>query len=333
METAFRFLPLSMVFKIGRGLGAVIHYCWGKQRRVVERSITQAFGEQKSPDEVAALAKESFRLTAGNFFVSFIIPFYSLQQIRDRVVIKGEELLKKAREEKRGVIMVVPHMGNWELMAQLVSFIGSEFQVATHYRPLNNPLVNRLIEERRQTKGLKLFPKRTSSHKLCAFVREGNMLSILADQRLASKGDLCAFFGRPTVCSPLPSLLAKRTDCVMLGLHCRTLASDRWELCVTEVNGSDSQACATNLEEAWRSSPADVFWFQNRWKISGLAAFRVLMRGPYPDAELITKPLRLKVGATLSEKPDLPCPDYLIEWVEEDADIVIGQEHLDQINP
>ncbi|MEN8694157.1 MAG: lysophospholipid acyltransferase family protein [Akkermansiaceae bacterium] len=333
VETALRCLPLPFVFKLGGFFGAILHSCWGKQRKLVNRSITQAFGDQKSPEEIAELTQLSFRRTAGNFFISFVMPFYSVEEIKRHAEVKGLELFNRALEEKRGIIFLVPHMGNWELLAQLVGLFDSDFQVATHYRPLNNPLVNRLVEERRKAKGLQLFPKRTSSHKLCAFLREGHVLSILADQRLASKGDLCAFFGRPTACSPLPSLLAKRTEAILLGLHCRTLSNGQWELSVTEVVGTDSQACAANLEQAWRSSPADVFWFQNRWKLLKQAPLRPLTRKPFPPAESITKPVRLQLGASLSEKPDLPFPDYLVEWVELDADLVVEQEHLDQINP
>ena len=333
VETAFRFLPLNVVFGFGSLLGSIAHRFWGKQRRIVIRSVTQAFGDQKSAEEIAALTKESFRLTAGNFFVSLVMPFHSLEDIKKRVVLKGDDIFERSLNENRGVILLIPHMGNWELMAQLVGFFDYKFQVATHYRPLNNPLVNQLIEDRRKTRGLKLFPKRTSSHKLCAYLREGNVLSILADQRLASKGDLCAFFGRPTACSPLPSLLAKRTDCILLGLHCRTLGPKQWELRITEVDGSDSQACAANLEEAWRSSPTDVFWFQNRWKVLSHAPLRPLTRKPFPSESLITKPMRLKLGESLSEKPNLPFPDYLYEWVEDDPDHVVEQEHIDQITP
>lgn len=333
VELVLKFFPLTFVFWLGSVLGSAIYLCWGKQRRLVQRSITQAFGDQKNADEITALTKESFRLTCGNLFTSLALPFYEISELRKLVELEGQHLIREALVQKKGVILLVPHMGNWEMMAQVIGVFAEGIEVATHYRPLNNPLVNELIERRRRAKGLRLFAKKTSSHQLCAFLRENKILSILADQRLPSKGDLCSFFGRPTACSPLPSLLARRTGSVLLGLHCETLGPDRWKLSITEVNGRDSQACADNLEAAWRRSPADVFWFQERWKMLSRSPLKPFTRAPFPPQDSITKPLRLKLGGSVSDKSAFPFPDYLYEWVEDDADLILEQTHLDQLMP
>lgn len=333
VESVLRVLPLKVVFGLGSALGLLIHFAWRKQRVLVRRSVEIAFQGEKSAEELDDLTRESFKLTCGNLLSSLALPFHDIKKIRERVEIEGNQLVLDALAQEKGVIVLIPHMGNWELLAQVVGIFEGEFEVATHYRPLNNPLVNDLIEKRRKAKGLQLFAKKTSSHQLCAFLRENKILSILADQRLPSKGDLCSFFGRPTACSPLPSLLAKRTDSVLLGLHCETLGPDRWKLTLTEVQGRDSQACADNLEAAWRSSPADVFWFQERWKLNKRQPLRFLQQGEGPGQALITQPLKLKVGDSLAETPDLPVADYLYEWVEEGADLVVEQEHLDQLKP
>jgi len=161
-------------------------------------------------------------------------------------------------------------MGNWELLAQandlVLSNLAEPILGGTHYRPLNNPPLNRLIERRRKRRGARLFSKRTSLHTLTAFLREGNLIAILADQRVGKRGKVCQFFNLPTDSSPLPELLAKRSGATILSLHCRTTGPGKWELALSEVYGRDTQSCMNALEKAWRSSPEDVFWFQDRWR-------------------------------------------------------------------
>ena len=57
-------------------------------------------------------------------------------------------------------------------------------ELGTHYRPLNNALINAVVERRRRRRGLELFAKRSSTHRLSSFVRGGGAMGILADQRV-----------------------------------------------------------------------------------------------------------------------------------------------------
>lgn len=270
VERSLGLLSVGTTFAIGEFLGRLAYRLPLAHRAIVLRNLRLAYRDEKSREEIATLAEEVYELTGANLLSSIRVPSLSDEQIRNLVRFENLDLLTEASANKKGIVMLVPHMGNWELLAQAKDYLFAELdppiQGGTHYRPLHNPLMNRLVERRRRRRGTKLFSKSTSLHSLTAFLREGNLIAILADQRVGRRGKTCDFFGLPTDCSPLPALLAKRTGATILALHCETTASAQWKIVVSAVERPDTESCMQTLEASWRASPQDVFWFQDRWK-------------------------------------------------------------------
>jgi hypothetical protein len=215
--------------------------------------------------------------------------------------------IMKATDEG-GIVMVSPHMGNWELLAQAIFLAEGKFRVGTHYRPLNNALINSVVERRRKRRGLELFAKRTSTHRLINFVREGGAMGVLADQRVGERGAACLFFGRPTTCSPLPHLIAKRGKGQLISLSCETVGTARWKITFRHIPTITAQACADSIEQDWRRAPVDVFWFEDRWRIRGNEPLAFLKK--YKDDCRIPRPLRA-VNIS-SDIVTLPFPSKLL---------------------
>ncbi|MDE0597483.1 MAG: hypothetical protein OSB65_19775 [Roseibacillus sp.] len=263
-------LSVDTTFSIGELIGRLIYRLPLAHRSIVLRNLRLAYRNEMSEEEIGTLAERVYELTGANLLSSIRIPSLSDQQIKDLVQFEHLNLLTEASVGRKGIVLLVPHMGNWELLAQAMGLIFPEIdppiQGGTHYRPLNNPAMNRLIERRRKRRGTKLFSKGSSLHTLTAFLREGNLLAILADQRVGPRGETCNFFGLPTDCSPLPALLAKRTGATILALHCETTGPAQWKIVISTVRRPDTASCMQTLEAAWRSSPQDVFWFQDRWR-------------------------------------------------------------------
>lgn len=299
IEWTLRRMSLETTFKLGEFMGRVCHRLLNSRRNQVIRNLTYAFGSEKSREEISDLAALSFERIGANFLTSLRIPFLDDDEILKHVDFVGLDSL--IRESKKGgIVLVSPHMGNWELLAQVLFLAENEMTVGTHYRPLNNSLINAVVKRRRKRRGLKLFAKQDSTHKLTSFVRDGGVLGILADQRVGSRGASGTFFGRPTTCSPLPHLIVKRGKGELIGLHCRTIGTCQWEVHFEHIREKSAQACADMLEKAWRDSPADVFWFEDRWRIQGKEPLKFLEK--YADDHGATRPLRM-VNLTKQPSP------------------------------
>lgn len=312
-EGALSIFSIRSTYIIGALIGRLAYHSLPRYRKLVLRNLRFAYGEEKSLPELHKMGKQIFEHTAANFLSALKIPTVPEDEIRKHVTFEGTEHLGEATQNGQGVVLLVPHMGNWELLAQAVFLAGHPITIGTHYRPLNNPLLNKLIERRRSQKGVKLFPKYTSSHQLTAFIKEGSFLGILADQRVGSKGEPVEFFGRPTTASPLPSLLARRSKATLLGLHSETSDIGKWKICFSKVSGASTQDTASFIENLWQHSPEDVFWFGDRWKLDGPTLQKIF--GAKYQSLAVSKKIRL-VQLTEKGSPIYNLPESNLVEIE-----------------
>jgi len=306
IEKILRLFSLPTVFGLGEFLGRIGYRLFPRMRNIVLRNLRTAYREEKTEEELTQLTSDIFERFGANMLTSFRIPFLSDEEILAHVTFANSEIVTDPSRTE-GIVWVVPHMGNWELLAHTGFLTGTKSQIGTHYRPLSNPLINEVIKQRRARRGLHLFAKKSSTHKLTKFVREGGLLGILADQRVGSKGAPAMFFGRPTTCSPMPPLLARRAKGTLVGMYCETSAPCHWTIHMCLIPEATTQACADNLEQAWRSSPADVLWLQDRWKLQGVRPLDFLHK--YPADASSDSPLR--IVSLLNKKTGLGLPPDL----------------------
>ena len=261
-------LKTETAFALGELGGRIAWRIPSKWRDIVLKNLRIAFRNELTEEEILDLAERVFERNGANICSTIRIARLSDEEIDELTEIEGKELIQEAASQDRGIVFVIPHMGNWEILAQghqLFTDIDPPIHKGSHYRPLNNPLMDRKIQTLRRRRGTRLFSKQTSLHSFIAFLRERGSIGILTDQRVKRHGVTCQFFGLPTDSSPTPALLAKRSGAMMLSLRCEADPPSRWKLIVDRVPGDDTQACMTAHEKAYRSSPEDVFWFQDRW--------------------------------------------------------------------
>ena len=321
-ETALRGLSVRSTVSLGEFLGRIAIRILPKYRRIVLRNLRFAYSDSKSPEEIEDLLHEVFERNGGNLLSSIRLPFLNDDELRKHVTFENTDIVDRVHGENRGTITIIPHMGNWELLAQAMPLLKPDALGGAFYRKLNNPLMDRLIERRRKKRGVELFAKHDSSHKLTSFLRRNAGLGILGDQRVPARGHPVVFFGRPTTFSPLPALLEKRTNAALLGMHCRSSGPDQWTITFTEIPDASAQSCADNLEKAWRSSPADVFWFQDRWRLTGKKPLSFLSK--MKDSSSVTKPLRIASTAPLDLPESLAQVEITTLDLQESAEILKG---------
>jgi KDO2-lipid IV(A) lauroyltransferase len=190
----------------------------------------------------------------------------SPDRLKDVLRVENIELLEQTLAKGRGVVLLLAHMGNWELLSRMVHFFPAGSKAGAMYRHLNNIPLDRRTRKRREADGTKMFSKNEGFHQVTGFLREGGIVGILADQRTGRHGDLVPFFGRLTRSSPLPSLLARRSKSGLLALSLVTESPGKWRAEFLPVNAATTADCMETLEQTIRRSPIDVFWLQERWK-------------------------------------------------------------------
>lgn len=258
----------EQAFHLGEFIGGVAWHFLRKRRRIVIRNLRIAMGGCNDHQVLQTKARECFRRTGANLVSVAWTAGLPVEELRQVLRIRNRELLEETLAEGKGVVLLLTHMGNWEILSRMSHFFPEGTPSGAFYRPLNNPYLDQRVLARRQADGVRMFSKHDSFLKVAGFLRQGAVVGILADQRVGHQGESVRFFGRRTRASPLPSLLARRTKSPVLALLVRCVAPAVWEASYESVeNPPHTNHCMAALESAMRPSLVDVFWFQERWRV------------------------------------------------------------------
>jgi KDO2-lipid IV(A) lauroyltransferase len=298
LEVLAALLPGPWVFHLGEALGALAWHFLPQRRKTVLRNLRIAFAGEKELPEIRRMARETFRRSGANLVSVAHTARFAPEQLGKVIHIENRELLEEALATGRGVVLLLAHMGNWELLSRLVHLFPPGSKAGAFYRPLNNPLLDERVLARRQADGTRMFSKRDPFHQVTGFLREGGIVGILADQRVGKQGEVVPFFGRLTRTSPLPSLLARRAKAEVLALSLVTERPGKWKAVFLPVEKPHSTPhCMAALEKAMKAAPADVFWLQERWKVF-VRRLRPFQKWLPPESLPGTKPHRALIWLT-----------------------------------
>jgi lipopolysaccharide heptosyltransferase II len=302
-------LPISAGFTLGRVLGWMAYYVAIPYRQLVLKNLRIAFGGEKSPAELTALAREHFATLGANLFSSFKLATMSPEAITARVAIENMDALHRAAEPGHGVVLILSHLGNWELLAQLVPHGPPGRRVGTVYQPLGNYYFDQHVKASRARFGLVPFDRRRGFAEPIKFLREGGIAGVLVDQHAGDGGMWTPLFGRLASTSPLAGTMALRTGSPLVPVAVYTTGRARWRLVVSDplprdTTDPDQLTAQINmaLEKEIRISPADWFWMHDRWKTPEpdflLVNYKRGVTLPQGFAPAALKPFRILIRST-----------------------------------
>ena len=203
-------LPLKVVHWLGSGLGWLTSILPTRARRTTEQNLRLCF-PQLTDEELRALVITSLQqttITALEMGKNWLSPIdKTLAMVKE---IVGEKVLEQAAAEKKGVIIVTPHLGNWELLGQYVSKVTPTTFL---YKPPRNPYFEKMMKSVRTRGKLKMAPTNSKGvGTLLKRLKQGESVGILPDQEPAiESGEFAPFFGVPALTMTLVAGLTART--------------------------------------------------------------------------------------------------------------------------
>ena len=266
-------LPLSLLFAIGEFLGVCAWTFSGKYRRLATRNLDIAFANEKSPGELRELVRRHFRRLGANLLCSAKLTQMPAEKILEHVEVENIESM--AREFRAGVpvVLILSHLGTWEVFAQLMPKFVGFVRNASVYQGLGNRFINEHVRRTRSQTGLELFDRHDGFEPVIELLRSGGGVGVLSDQHAGDHGVWTPFFGRLASTSPLPALLAKRTRAGLIAAGVYTTGRARWRMVFTERFDETGASIAVLtskinqiIEQQVRRAPEDWFWVHNRWK-------------------------------------------------------------------
>lgn len=215
-------LPRNAAVAIGVAVGRIGFRLLGGLRRVAMRNLELAFPE-KSIEERRAIAQGTFE-NLGRM-LGDTSQFRKLDKHRLEAIVDFElgaeldELYKKIKAEKRGVLITTGHLGNWEMLVTAFAILYEPISYLA--RPLDNPKIEKMTQDIRTRFGNRPLNKTNSAMTAIASLRNGEILGILADVNAHPKeGVFVPFFGLPACTTSGAAMIAIRSDALILPAFC-----------------------------------------------------------------------------------------------------------------
>ncbi|HEX4998883.1 MAG TPA: lysophospholipid acyltransferase family protein [Terriglobia bacterium] len=273
----FGWIPRRMALAAGEAVAWVGFHAARRQRQVGLENLRMAMPELSEAERLSILRGSFSNL--GRLLAEFShFPELTPSNVSDRVVYDGLENYLEGVRRGRGVLYLAAHFGAWELMSFAHAIAGHPMKFVV--RAIDNPMVDRLIQDYRGLGGNVPIVKRNASREIIRALRENRAVGILMDQNTSrDEGIFVDFFGVSAATTPSVATLALRTGAAVVpafliwdphsGKH-----RLRFDPPVPTVQTGDfAHDVAENtrrfnavVEEYVRQYPDHWLWIHRRWK-------------------------------------------------------------------
>ncbi|WP_067502828.1 phosphatidylinositol mannoside acyltransferase [Actinoplanes sp. TFC3] len=183
----------------------------GTQR--LRRNLRQVVGPQLSDADLNALVRAGLRSYARYWMEAFRLPSLSRHDHLANFELQDEDTLHAAMQQGNGVILALPHVGNWDAAAAWVA--SNDYRLVTVAERLKPEGLYQRFMAYREKLGMEVLPLtggvRAPLDVLAERAQQGHAIALLADRDLTRSGVEVEFFGGRTKMPPGPALLAIRT--------------------------------------------------------------------------------------------------------------------------
>ena len=250
------------------------------RKRVLEENLTIAFPDA-SPKERRRLTRKMWEhlfLMGGEFVLARRV-LHQNNWVRF-IETKDAQTMVRLFFQKRPLIMVTGHLGNFEMGGYSLGLLGyPTFSVA---RSLDNPFLNRYIANLRESTGQFLIEKNGGYEDILTIMENRGLVAFLADQSAGPKGCWVDFFGHPASAYKAMALLSLQYNAPIL-VCSATRQGGPMRFRIEPLGLFDpenppegvatpfeiTQWFTTLLEEGIRRDPGEYWWLHRRWKDYG----------------------------------------------------------------
>jgi len=273
----FNLLPRRAAICIGTVVGEIWYLLDGRHRRVAKANLTAVFGDEKEYREICRIARATFRQIAVNIADLCRIEKITSSGDQKLFTFEGLDKLQNALDRGKGVVALLSHFGNWELVALGPCALKSKATVVA--KPLRNKWIERHIVNMRRRLYLEPVPKRHVARELIRVLKKGQIAGIMTDQAAGRDGEWIDFMGCKASTITSPALFALKTGAAVISgfierdsnhLY-RVIYDGPHELISTGDTRRDVIANTESfnkiLEARVRKKPDHWFWVHRRWKL------------------------------------------------------------------
>ena len=190
------------------------------------------------------------------------------EEFNKHVKIKGLKNLKHLKGKK--ALFFSAHLANWELIGKIL--IAHDFKFHGIYRPANNKLVDKIINDTRLVNAKALIPKgKAGAKQIIQALQDNQHVYMLVDQKM-NDGIKVPFLGHDAMTAPAIASLAIKYDCPIIPIQIIRRENSCFEMVIYPSVEHKDKTVKTIMAEindligTWvKQNPGQWFWLHNRW--------------------------------------------------------------------
>lgn len=264
-------LPLPALHALGAAAGRAVYFLSPRYRKNLNENLRSALGDTESRRLVAAAAAEAGKM--GLELPKMWVP--PLTEVAALVrSVSGWELFEAAWAKGEGVLLIVPHLGCFEMIAQ---YMATRAPMTALYRPPKQAWARPIVEAGRRRTNLTLVPTDLSGVRaMLKALKRRETVGILPDQApSAGEGRWLPFFGRPAYTMTLAARLSEAGKVTtLLGFAERLPHGKGYDVHFFPLpeplsGDTETRAATINRASEWliRRCPQQYLWGYNRYKV------------------------------------------------------------------
>ncbi len=267
-------MPDAVSWWIGAAVGMGFYGLDASHRRLAIRQLRAAF-PTRTEAECRAIARQTFRHFGQLLVLLIKFSTLSVAGIRARVEYDGDDRVREALSQGKGVLLSGGHFGFWEMQGIAHPLVLPPMHVLA--RPLDNPALHRWLEDTRCRTGNGVIYRRGAVRRVLRALEQNECVAIMIDQHIQNADVTVDFFNRPAATTNALAALALRTGAPVIPVFAVPLPGNRFRLIYdhpVEPPPEDSpdrireftQRCTDVLEMYVRRYPHLWLWMHRRWR-------------------------------------------------------------------
>jgi len=277
LANLMRLLPRPLVRAICISLALLIYVLHGRLGQVGMRNLDLAF-PGRSVKQKKRILRGVFTSLGRQLAEFTLFPRYNRENVSRIVIYDGFQNFAAAQARGKGVLFLTAHLGGWEISSFAHSLYGHPMNIVV--RPLDNPLLNALVERYRTLHGNRTFSKQDYARGLIKALKNGEIIGILMDTNMTPpQGAFVDFFGVPACTATGIARVALHTDAAVVPAFCVwDKALGKYKICfepavqLVRTGNDDADAVANTamftkeIERYVMRYPDQWLWVHRRWK-------------------------------------------------------------------
>ncbi len=265
-------LPFWALYLLSDGF-YYLFWISGYRKKVVLENLRNSFPE-KSEQEITALAKAYYSYLCDLTLETLKTMHMTERQARERCVYRRAEWLDKMCEEKKSIIIVMGHYGNWEWAGPSFT-LNTKYQLVVIYRPLSNLYFEKMMVGMRTKFGTRITPVEQTLRDMVANRKNVTATALIADQAASSANSYwTTFLHQDTSVFNGPEKLAVKFNYPVVYMNIKRIRRGYYEL-IPELlfvnpketkEGEILEKFSQRLEEEIHRDPVIWLWSHRRWK-------------------------------------------------------------------